>query len=833
MATKITSFFILLFGILLLTNCNGPDEDYFAEPDWLADPLYQVLEEEGRFSLYLECVDRTLFSNQLREGGFFTLMAPNDEAFTAYLQQNNYATVADIPAETVNQIVAYSILQSYWLSENLGDLFTGTVGNRYNRGDGMKKQTYYYSTIYQDPEFNNNWVIDQNTNGATFSQSTYNFKYFPVFFNSYFSKANLSAGDYENFFPGALFVAGLTHPSGEVGNVVNGRIVKPNMKARNGIAHEVSVVNLPMVNIDKVLSDEAYSVFKSLIDYKDMSGAYLYKNYQQDITLTERYKILRPNANISAVYVKSYATSGPQPLSFSPAVEAIYNAGAVTTLSDGYTLFVPENEVLTDYINNRLLRYYSSLNEIPVRAITTLINSHMANTMIWPSQLKSAQVSTGEYVNGSGSSGPAFADFGVKKSQLTSNGFVYTIDRVIKSKLFETVYSEIFLNPAYSFLNDAYQIYFNNTLREELMRSVITGFPNPRYTLLMLSDEHLKADGFQFNYETNVFSNPLMVGTNVTDRMRRLIQTHLFTGWADTNVDTEVRFNDGITAYGGWGFRNTQNGDVVRYKDNKLQASGNIEDNTQVTITKHATHDNGTVYTIDKPLQYSTREGTPSANTGWTYNTMWYYLSQTALENTNVSQFVEYIQYAVKSPTSDELSGISENNFYTIIMPNNNAITRARANLDLPNLDSLKNGLLPVERIELAANFVRAHFLEGSAMPDDRLPYLYPYNPNSPNLKIVSTAYRINNEALRFINQRTNVLVSKDANGGLTIVPDNVYQNGVLRVTGAYGMPTPAPRVMTGAAPRPGNNGYRSNRIAGRTIHHEYTNYFKFTIVAE
>lgn len=839
MTIKTKVYSMLILCLLIFTNCNRGNEDYFAEPSWLEKPIYEVLQNEGHFKDYLACIDRTLYAAQLKEGGYFTLMAPNDEAFAAYLQANNYASVNDIPLEEVNKIVAYSIIQSYWLSENLGDLFTGTVGNRYDVGDGLKKQTYYYATVYKDPDFNNAWVIDQNTQSSAFSQSSYNYKYFPVFMQSYFNKSNLTASDYNNFFPQEEYIGGQTTPDGAIGNICNGKIVKPNMKARNGVVHEVSVVNLPLDNMDKVLQKPEYASFKSLLDFKDLSGAYLYKNYTEDVTLAEKYKLLRPNDGIDKVFVKSYNTSGPQPLSFSPALEAIYNGSSVTTLSDGYTLFVPKNDVLMDYINKRLLKYYSSLSELPVEAITTLINTHMANTMIWPSSLKASQVSTGEYTNGAGSSGKTFAEFGVLDSKLTSNGFVYTIDHVIKSKLFETVYTEIFLNPAYHYLDLAFNKYFQLSLREDLMKSVITGYPNQRYTVLAISDDQFKKDGFSYNSETTNFSNSLLVGTNVTDRMRRLMRMHLFEGWVDGNVDSEVKFDDGIAEYGGYGFRTTNNGDVVRYKGYQLQASGNIEENTFVTVTKRETFDNGTVYSVDKPLQYSKRETSPSNAQGWNDNTLWYYLNQTAAENPNVSQFVDYIHYTLKSKTSDVLAGLSETNFYTFIMPNNNALSRARTNGDLPSLDSLKieyndaDNSYPFDqkRIDLAVQFVKSHILEGYQFPDDRLPYLFPYNINSPNRNIVSTAYRVNNESLRLINQRTNIIVSKDqTTGAIIFTPDQVVSNGKVIIKGEYGFPTPYPRLVTSKLTTVGNNGYRSNRIVGRAIHHEYTNYFKFTI---
>ncbi|VBB48009.1 conserved exported hypothetical protein [uncultured Paludibacter sp.] len=830
MVNKIKIYFFPLLCLLLFSACNKSKDEYYAEPSWLDKPLYEVLQNEGNFKSYLACIDRTLYAPQLKEGGYFTLMAPNDEAFSAYLNEKGYTSVDDIPIEEVNKIIAYSIIQSYWLSENLGDIFTGTVDDRYDIGDGLKKQTYYYATVYKDSEYDNRWVIDQNSTSTSFNTTTNNFKYYPVFMQTYFAKANLTAIDYNTFFPNTQYIGGQTVETGMIGNVYNGQIVKPNLKARNGIAHEVSVVGVPLDNMDKFLREDQYNTFKSLLDFKDVSGSYVYKNYIEDATQTEKYKLLRPNDAIDKVYVKSYNTSGLQPLSFSPALELIYDDNRSNlTQSNGYTLFVPSNDALTNYINNRLLKYYHSLSDLPIEAITTLINTHMVNSMIWPSQLKTSQVSTGEYINGQGALGNSYDNFGVTDKKFASNGFIYTIDHVIKSKLFETIYSGIYLNPSYTNLDAVYRVYYNLSLRQDLMKSIITGYPNVRYTLLMISNDQFANDGFTYNSETATFSNSSLVSTTVSERIRRLTRTHLFDGWVDNNINSEVNFTDGISEYGGYGFRNTDYGDVVRYKNNQLQASGNIEENTFVNITKNETFDNGTVYTIDKMLQYSKRESSPTTSDGWNSGTLWHYIQQTAQENSNVSMFADYVQYALKTTSTDALLGISEDNFYTIVMPNNNAIIRAQAAKDLPSLDSLKLGTLSQERVDMCVKFVQTHFLQGYAFPDDRLPYMYPYNINSPNKNIVSTMYRITNEPMKLFNQHTNIVVSKDASGSLTFTPDDVYIDGKLIIKGNYGLPVPVPRIITGTA-KTGNNGYRSNRICGRSIHHEYTNYFKFTV---
>lgn len=834
MVNKIKIYLIPLFSLLLLlfTSCSLNKDDYYSEPSWIDKPLYEVLKNEGNFTTYLSCVDKTLYAQQLKEGGYCTLMAPNDDAFTAYMHNNGYSSVDDIPLDIVNKIVGFSMVQSYWLSENLGDVFTGVDNSRYNVGDGLKKQTSYYETIYKDPEYNNNWVIDQNSTSTNFATSTYNYKYYMLFMGAYFSKAGLTPTDYNTFFPGIQYIGGQSVDNGVVGNLYNGYIVKPNMKARNGIAHEVSVVNLPLDNMDKVLRDDAqYSVFKSLLDFKDATGTYVYKNYIEDPVQTEKFQLLKPDSAIDKVYVKSYNTSGEQPLSFSPALDAIYDANGINiTTSNNYTLFVPSNEALANYIQTHLLKHYTTLNDLPIEAITTLINTHMVNGMVWPSQFNKAQTSTGEYVNGEGATGNTYENFNVLDKKITSNGVIYTTDHVIKSKLFETVYSGIFLNPNYTYLDAVYRIYYNLSLRESLMQSIITSYPNVRYTVLLISNNQFKNDGFSYDAEHTSFSNSLLISTTPNDRIKRLARMHLFDGYVKDGVNSEVSFDDGIDDYGGYGFRNTDYGDVVRYKNNQLQASGNIEENTFVTINKSETFDNGSVYTMDKMLQYSQRETSSTTGDGWNSGTLWHYIKQTGEENTNVSYFVDYIEYALKTTSTDNLLGISDENFYTIIMPNNNAIVRAQSANDLPSLDSLKAGTLTQERLNLAVAFCQSHFLKGTAFPDDRLLYIYPYNVNAPNKRIVSTMYKITNESLKLYNQNTNVIISKDENGKLVITPEDEYVDGQLVVEGSYGLTVPAPRIMTGKA-KSGNNGYRSNRIAGRSIIHEYTNYFKFKVI--
>jgi uncharacterized surface protein with fasciclin (FAS1) repeats len=841
---KIRNIFLLIFCLVVFVHCNDYEE-YFDEPAWLEKNVYQILQDEGNFTSYLQCVDRTNYAPVLKEGGLYTVFAPNNEAFASYLQKKGYASVADIPQEEANTIVAYSMVFSTWKFSNLGDYYNGTAELEYLTGESFKKKTTYYPTIYQDPDYNNEWVLDQNIAGGysyngTTGKLASSYKYLPVFMDSYFSRAGLTADDYNAFFPNTPYTG---H------NLADGQIVinpdhPEGIVARNGIIHEVDVVNYPLDNMEKILTDPQYSVFKDeLIDYKTVAGDFVFKIYWEGLQVVqEYYRNTYPDKNINRVSVKYY-----QQLAFSPAYE-LPGETAVSELT-GFTLFVPSNDVLRNYIDNKLLKYYSDIKDAPLEAVYTLINSHMADGMIYPSDFKGAKMSTGEYLNGEGPRGEGYADFGVIDRKFASNGLIYTINHVIKSKLFETLYSEIFLNPTFSWLDKLFVKYYGTSVREDLMKSIISGYENDRYTALAISNQQFKDDGYSIN-ETDPsnpsFSNGNVLSGTAEDRLKRLLRMHIFPGYKNATVDTEVKSfaGDGPTQYQGWGFRTTLYGDLVRFKDNKLQATGNIEDGTYVTVTPVETYDNGTVYAIDNEiLQYSPVRTYPTEADGWTSGTLWKHLYQDSIDNANVRDFVAYVRAALKAADSDELSGINEESFYTILMPNQTAMNNARltkvrdddpATTDVNETQYLLPKLADViananGEKDIAADFLRMHFLQGQVIADDGLPYLYPYNKDMPDRIQLSTMFKVNREKLGLINQRTYVHITKNANGVLVFTPQAVYdQSGTVKlIENSFG------RTFTGVtrgqiSGKPDN--FRSNRAAGRAVLHEITGFFGFAV---
>jgi hypothetical protein len=805
--------FLCLLLAAFFYECNDNDS-YYNRPDWLEKPIYEVLQQEGNFSKYLQCLDSTKYASVMKGAGLYTVFAPNDSAFTNFLSQNGYTSVNDLPDSIIDKIVSYSICYSAFSADSLGT------------GGAFKFKTQNYALPYKDPEYNNEWVVDQTKTSSDYISSYNNYKYVPAltsaFFNSY--TPALTAADYNIFYPGVTWTGK---------NIQGGEILRADMRAENGIVHEVSTVNLPLENIADILNRPESSLFKSLVDSKDVYGDYLFRTYLEvtSPSLLKTLQKIKPTEDINRIFIKYY-----NGLSYSLNLENIYDYGSTTYQPEktGYTLILPSNEALQTYLTNRVLKNYGPGQAVPKEIIQTIIDSHMAPSLVWPANYSQAQNGNGDYVNGKGSGGNSFALSGITGGIMASNGLVYRTNQAIKSRIFESVYSEIFLNPVHKWSNIGFVNNFNTSLREDLQKCELNGFISERYTLLVFDDQLLVNDGFSYSTGDNTFSH---AGSGVTanTRLTRLLREHLFEGINNSEVNSEITSfsTTGLSNYDSWNFTVTSFGDPVRYKNGQMQAAGNIEDNTFVNLVKlNETYLNGTVWKADKLLQYSPRVTGASDDNKYKDLTLWQYIDRARTQNPNVKQFVDYFQKCIKTMpddnTSTALDGFNSEQFYTILMPNNTAMSAALAAKVIPPLDSV-NAAYP-DAFARAAFFINSHVLSGRVLMDDNIKtYLYPANTSSLNRALVPVMAKVNSERLGLTNQSLLIEVSKNTTSGvLKFVPQSVLQGSSTLVTGGTSGTVTVQRGKPSGTTIANN--YRSNRIACKAVLHEVNNYFTFKL---
>ncbi|MEI7504637.1 MAG: fasciclin domain-containing protein, partial [Paludibacter sp.] len=640
MKNSIKPILLLSVVILLLVRCTNEKDAYFERPGWLEPPIYEVLQKQGRFTSYLQCVDRTLYASALKASGLYTVFAPNDEAFKTYLQSKNYPTVADIPDTLVNKIVSYSIVYNNYTFDHLADVLSGG----WDTITSIKKKTTYYESIHKENYMGKSvWVWDL----PSFNGGDQNNKYIPLYLSRVFERsrsASQAASDYGIFYPTAY--------TGQ--NVQSASILQKDMVAENGVAHEVNQVLEPLPTLERLLDDPNYTSFKALINKTGTTGEPFYITYSYNKVLTDFFKLSMPTQNIDEVYLKFYTgvavnLNGER-----------YGTTIKQAEQGGFTLFAPSNIAIQKFYNDKLKDYYpQGISTVSKEILGYFINAQMIDELVWPGDYMGSMNSLGEFLNGKGARGDAFNKANYSKIAPASNGFFYGSDNYIKSRYFETVFTEILLNPKNSLLNSAFNEYFLS-LKEELMKCELNGYTQENYTVLLPSDDLLKADGYSWMWLggsnkygfANAFSGSTLGSFDVGSRMQRLVRSHIFKrikneqeNCAITSFTTDPSFS---SAYGGYSYAVNDYGDMIRYKDGKIQMLGNYDESDWVTATPYKTFINGQVFKIDKLLQYSRRNSAPTEPEKYTTQALFVYLQNMATANSNISTYVNYLILCLK-----------------------------------------------------------------------------------------------------------------------------------------------------------------------------------------
>ena len=101
---------LLLFSVLALSACSDLDE-YFEEPDYIAGSVYEKLAADGNYTQFLKGAEMAGYVPILNGKAILTVMAPDDQAMTSYLQQN-YQTqdISSLSVDEVKKLIGFHIL---------------------------------------------------------------------------------------------------------------------------------------------------------------------------------------------------------------------------------------------------------------------------------------------------------------------------------------------------------------------------------------------------------------------------------------------------------------------------------------------------------------------------------------------------------------------------------------------------------------------------------------------------------------------------------------------------------------------------------------------------
>lgn len=671
MKKKIHSYLLVFSILILLISCSRDVYDeYYERPDSLEPPIYQQLEARGNFKNLLVLIEKAGYKDILGKAGYWTMMAPNDEAFTKFFQEQGLSDVTKIDVETASKIVKYALIYNAFRKDQLSDYqsATGWVPDMAFRRRTASYDGFQNKTINGKPMV----VVGANRNGAYLSGDNNN-KYISYFEKEYFTSQGLNANDYKFFYPNSTYTDF---------NLLGGTIKEADIVAENGIIHEVTQVSLPLVNLDQHLENSSqYSIFRKLLE--DNLVTY---SFNQSATTTYR----NYTGKNDDVYVKFYDPTLPFSLNNENFLKQADNDGQ----SDAYTLFAPDNTSLQKFIDEVLLKNYT-WEQLPKYIFQDLLKAHMVAGAVWPSKLSS-------FNNGLDEELRFDLNTDVKEAKVLSNGFFYGTNKVQPSNLFFSVYTSAYLDPKFTL---ATRLFNDGSSYREIISNI-----NQKYTLFLPSDTVLRALGYeydiarsQWNYVSPVNGSTLS-GTPARLRLLRVLYNCI--------VPTpEGELNDlsgsGIIRSGDMDIA----GEYIKWSNNKVYAAGNEVLGNMANILGYEDQQNGRTYYIDKLLEFS--EEAPGVD-----------LKNLAVAGSEYFNFYSYLKNSNIYFAGDQIGGVNVGTSYTFVIPNNAAIVKAVKDGRLPGdkitgAPNFAPALLGDQ--DQVADFIKYHILVNKTVSDDGL----------------------------------------------------------------------------------------------------------------
>jgi hypothetical protein len=202
MKKKIHHLLVFSFLVLLSSCSKDAYDDYYERPDSLEPPIYQQLEARGNFKNLLVLIEKAGYKDILGKAGYWTMMAPNDEAFTKFFQEQGISDVNKVDAETASKIVKYALIYNAFRADQLSDYQSGTG---WVADNAFRRRTAFYDG-FQNKTINGKpmVVVGSNRNGGYLSGDNNN-KYISYFEKEYFAAKGLTSNDYSFFFPGSTY----------------------------------------------------------------------------------------------------------------------------------------------------------------------------------------------------------------------------------------------------------------------------------------------------------------------------------------------------------------------------------------------------------------------------------------------------------------------------------------------------------------------------------------------------------------------------------------------------------------------------------------------------
>jgi uncharacterized surface protein with fasciclin (FAS1) repeats len=647
---------ITVICILVIISCEKIFEDKhqerFEDPEWLDGSILETLQEDTTgFDIFLALMDRAGYTDKM-ERGIYSLFVANDESYREYFSSIGIDSVGQLSNNDARQLFEMCVINSPRSEHQL--IYDYIFGAWQGPGSEYGALIFRIKTLSKSPPQKELVQYHAQFEGQTLDIISSQ-KFVPVFSTEFFRDFNgaTDGSDYNYFFPDVSWENKLVYNT----KWYNANLLVAKV-CSNGYIYFLDKA-VPII----------YSIEEFLRNNQDKYGLY-YDIAQRFARYSYAGRLDDPEQTM--VYTKSYTASGLLGINFADengpsGTDAVYQRRSI------YSALIPTDEALQDYLDNTVFKYYSSIDSVPEVTLTYILQAHLTKHFELPSKMAKT------FFNYYSDIIPIDPYNDVIEATILSNGAFFGLNRVLEPLAFKTVTGPLFFNSNYTtFLYALNASGLMTSLTKDDIKATVFAPPN----------EALLDWGINYNKSLERLEKRRSDG--VWEEMEELdiiefVQDHFIYQELDNLMEE--------------GYLVTRSENIFYHKDNKIISGGNAEDNDEATITEIIDSKiNGKLMLMDNVIKAPKKSA--------------------AQHVTGDPDFLEFFQLCVQADLIDSitiqgtLEKIPRIKFmidaekWTGFIPDNNAVTTAIANGDIPqNTDSL-------------ARFVRYHFIPDAMLVD-------------------------------------------------------------------------------------------------------------------
>jgi uncharacterized surface protein with fasciclin (FAS1) repeats len=636
--------FVVLLAVMGLIGCDD-NKDIYKDPPWLGGSSIDTLSKNENYSIFLELMKKAKYEEPI-EKQLFTLFVPNNDAFKSYFSTRGITSVDDLSEDEAEELFTLHVLRNprskfQMIYEYAWGELQGPQGEYASLF--FRKQTYSKVQPYrEEPRY---------VKGFADSMWIYATEKLMPFYSDDFFEDIFGANDGSDY----LFM----YPDGKWTGLAWGpaAVTDAEVRTSSGFIYFIDRVVPPQQSIEQYLiaNQQKFGVFYDLMQrFANYTGQMVYKDKR--IMYRKTYRTISDLAE----------EQGPSP-SADPVVP--------NRMRDFFTVFIPNDNVLQNYLDNTVLKYYPSLDSVPDITLYYILQSQISRSIGLISKLEQS------YFNFFGDP-ISITRNNIVSSIPCSNGIMYETNGLLEPDVFTCVPGQLFFDKNYST--------FLYALTKSNFLSTLTN-PNSKVTLFAPSNDELYELGIQYNEQMDrieqINSDLKWVEIKIDDLVM-LVQDHIYKGNADD--------------LSGEGFLEMASQNFIYYNNNTVSAGGNaIIGETSKIVESYSGARNGMLHKIEQPINSSLKMGE------YIYNE---------------PDFSDFMQLLAKAELLDttfqdptllrivpNLKFIGEAYFWTAFIPTNAAMATARA-----------AGLVPDDSdLEVLKKFLLYHFVRKTTIFDD------------------------------------------------------------------------------------------------------------------